>query len=311
MGARVDGDRVRAYETLAADHSRLRVAAQLERRDDAVLGRCVDLLRPRVEREHVDVPGAVDVSNGREGVGVEHEQSSVSRAADDEQARGVVDQQAVVRLAPGERHPGRDLTRDGIDDGELVTRLDAHEDPPTRRVVLDVPGRSSEWDHRDHPTRASIGDDEGTGRSLVGDVDHPVDGVVGDAVRHSTRAMPCDHAIGAGVDHNELVRGGRRRVQAVQPGDDEHAVHVGEATDRVDDAPSLEIDHDDAAIALMCDVETVSARVDGLVVEPGAAPAERHGRHRAPWHSRRHGDAGDRDDEHTPGEDHEIISATR
>ena len=55
VGARVDRDRVRAYETLAADHSRLLVAAQLERRDDAVLGRCVDLLRSWVEREHVDL----------------------------------------------------------------------------------------------------------------------------------------------------------------------------------------------------------------------------------------------------------------
>ena len=120
--------------------------------------------------------------------------------------------------------------------------------------------------------------------------------------------MPCDNAVRAGVDQDQLVRGGRGREQPVQPGDDEHAMHVRKPTDRVDDAPSREIDDDDAALTLMGDVETSSTRVDRLIVEPGAAPTERHARNEAPRHSRRHANSGDGHQEQAAREHHAIIS---
>ena len=87
-----------------------------------------------------------------------------------------------------ERCASGDGPQDGVDEREFVARLDADEDSPPRRVVLDVPGRSSEWDRGDGATGTSVRDDERTGRPLVGDVDRIPNRVVRHPVRHDAAA---------------------------------------------------------------------------------------------------------------------------
>lgn len=78
MRAWIDRDRVRPAERVAALQPWSQPAPELQHGDDTILSRGVRALQPGVERQHIDVPGSIDVTEWRERIGVEKEQAPIS-----------------------------------------------------------------------------------------------------------------------------------------------------------------------------------------------------------------------------------------
>lgn len=112
---------------------------------------------------------------------VEGEHDGVAVAGDQRETVGVVDGEAMVVVAAGQRDPAGDGGRVRVDDGKDVEALDGDEHLPGGRVVADVAGLTTDVDGAAGCADRGV-QDRLRAAGLVGGPDGVAPGGVGEAV---------------------------------------------------------------------------------------------------------------------------------
>ena len=267
MRPRIDGDRVRFVgEMTTAEQAQL-PTLQVEHRDHTTFAGDVESLQARIEGQHIGVaPGAMHGKHAHVAH-VHQQQSGVAVAGDESEARGRIEQQAVVVVA-GRRQPIalHDRVAARVDRHDLVARLYVDENSLADGVVLRVAHLAAHRDGDDPPVAARIDDGFGLSR-LVGDEQLMGARRVGHAIGVNARGSTGDHAEGPLGNGLEPVAVGRRREHLVQRRHRKHSMHAGNIRNVRDHPCITQIDRGDDAGAEMRNEQQVPLRIDRRVVE--------------------------------------------